>query len=206
MIQVDVKTACLYGELEEEIYMDQPEGFITPEKETKVCRLIKSLYGLKQAPRCWNSKFNEFLVKFGLTRASFDNCIYYRRQGEEFTIVAIFVDDGLICSNLEKVLKNVLDYLQQQFEMRVVAADRFLGLNLTRDRTKRHMFVSQPHFIIDLLQKYNMAQCSPKAVPSDPNSRLSTSMRPRSQEKAAEMVTVPYRSAVGSLLYLMVMT
>ena len=97
--------------------MEQPEGFVSPGREKDVCRLIKSLYGLKQAPRCWNNKFNNFLIKFGLTRSTSDSCIYYRRQGEEFTVVAIFVDDGLICSNEPESLSAILAHLRTEFEM-----------------------------------------------------------------------------------------
>ena len=84
MIQLDVKTAFLYGTLEEEIYMKQPEGFAIPGKEEEVCRLVKSLYGLKQASRVWNVECNEFILAFGLERSKCDPCIYYRhlRPGE----------------------------------------------------------------------------------------------------------------------------
>ena len=63
--QIDVKTAFLNGELEEEIYMEQPEGFIVPGKEKKVCRLVKSLYGLKQAPKIWHAKFDQIMLANG---------------------------------------------------------------------------------------------------------------------------------------------
>ena len=101
MIQRDVKTAFLYGVLDEEIYMQQPEGFVVSGREQEVCRLIKIIYGLKQASRVWNIKFNEFLVKFGLKRSQADPCIYYRhlRPGEydeELTIFILYVDDRLI--------------------------------------------------------------------------------------------------------------
>ena len=72
MIQLDIKTAFLNGDLQEEIYMEQPEGFIIPGKETEVCKLLKSPYGLKQASRAWNQKFHAFIVKFGLTQSKAD--------------------------------------------------------------------------------------------------------------------------------------
>lgn len=87
MMQLDIKTAFLNGHLETDIYMDQPEGFVIKRKEDQVVKLLKSLYGLKQALRCWNTKFNDFLLKFGLTRSNSDPCLYFRRQGEEFTLV-----------------------------------------------------------------------------------------------------------------------
>ncbi len=77
LVQLDVKTAFLYGDFDEELYVQQPEGFIQPGKEKFVCRFLKFLYGLKQAHRKWNEKFDRFLVLFGLTRSTNDPCIYY---------------------------------------------------------------------------------------------------------------------------------
>ena len=76
--QLDVKTVFLHGELEEEIYMKQPEGFVVPGKEQYVCRLKKSLYGLKQAPRQWYKRFDTFMTAQGYTRSWYDNCVYFR--------------------------------------------------------------------------------------------------------------------------------
>jgi hypothetical protein len=120
MIQLDVKTAFLYGNLDEEIYMEQPEGFVTQGREQDVCRLIKSIYGLKQASRVWNIKFNEFIILFGLTRSTADPCVYYRhlRLGEadkELTIFILYVDDGLIISNLKAVLTEMMVFLSKEF-------------------------------------------------------------------------------------------
>ncbi len=110
MIQLDVTTAFLYGTLEEEIYMQQPEGFVIPGREQEVCRLVKSIYGLKQASRVWNIKLNEFIVLFGLKKSQADPCVYYRhlRPGEvdeEITIFILYVDDGLILSNVKSAIK-----------------------------------------------------------------------------------------------------
>jgi len=85
---LDIKTAFLYGNLDEEIYMSQPEGFFVPGREIEVCKLIKGIYGLKQAPRVWSTRFNDFLVTFGLTRSTADPCIYYRHKGEEMTMAS----------------------------------------------------------------------------------------------------------------------
>ncbi|KAL2252267.1 UNVERIFIED_CONTAM: Retrovirus-related Pol polyprotein from transposon TNT 1-94 [Sesamum indicum] len=74
--QMDVKTAFLYGELEEEIYMEQPEGFVAHGNEHKVCKLVKSLYGLKQAPKQWHEKFDKTILAFGFTVNENDKCIY----------------------------------------------------------------------------------------------------------------------------------
>ena len=206
MTQLDVKTAFLHGDLEEEIFMEQPEGFVSPGREKDVCRLIKSLYGLKQAPRCWNNKFNNFLIKFGLTRSTSDSCIYYRRQGEEFTVVAIFVDDGLICSNEPESLSAILAHLRTEFEMTTSEANRYLGLNIIRDRPLRQLFVNQSHYIENILKRFNMTTCNPKSIPADPNARMSAEMAPKTENAVKEMSSVPYCEAIGSLMYLMVMT
>ena len=166
MIQLDIKTAFLYGTHDENIYMEQPEGFIQKGWEKEVCHLVKSIYGLKQAPRVWTAKFNEFLLKFGLTRSTADPCVYFRRQEEEITIVAIFVDDGLVCSNKKENLTSILEHLSTTFEMRSFPAHRFVDLDISRDRQQRQLFIFQPHFIAKLLEKFQMDQCNPKSVPA----------------------------------------
>jgi hypothetical protein len=128
MIQLDIKTAFLYGDLQEEIYMEQPEGFVVPGKEDQVCRLLKSIYGLKQASRAWNKKFHDFILKFGLTQSRADPCVYFRhrREGEddeEFTVLIIYVDDGIIFSSRKHILTNILEHLKIVFEIRSFPAD-----------------------------------------------------------------------------------
>ena len=128
MIQLDVKTAFLYGTLEEEIYMKQPEGFIIPGKEEEVRCLVKSLYGLKQAFRVWNVKFNKFFVAFGLKRSKCDPCIYYRhlrpgKPDEEITFFILYVDDDLILGNQNADLLKMIEFLGKEFEIRSLPAD-----------------------------------------------------------------------------------
>lgn len=95
MIQLDIKTAFLYGDLQEEIYMKQLEGYVITGKEDYVCRLLKPIYDLKQASRCKYSKFNEAILLLGFTRCLHDPCVYYRFTAkEEYTIMVIYVDDG----------------------------------------------------------------------------------------------------------------
>lgn len=77
---MDVKTAFLNGDLSEEIYMDQPEGFVEPGQESKVCKLVKSLYGLKQAPKQWNEKFDSCMIENSYKTNECDTCIYYKSE------------------------------------------------------------------------------------------------------------------------------
>ena len=97
--QLDVKTAFLHGELEEEIYMTQPDGFHVPGKENHVCKLRKSLYGLKQSPRQWYKRFDSYMMQLGYNRSSFDSCVYYNKLKDGSRIyLALYVDDMLIAS------------------------------------------------------------------------------------------------------------
>ena len=94
--QMDVKTTFLNGELEEEIYMDQSNGFVAKDQEGKVCKLLKSLYGLKQAPKQWHEKFDKTLTSADFVVNEADKCVYYRYGGGEYVILCLYVDDILI--------------------------------------------------------------------------------------------------------------
>lgn len=96
MIHFDIKTAFLNGSITEEIYMEQPRGY---EERHKVCRLRRSVYRLKQASRVWNECFVKFLKEFDLTAPKKDSCVLIRERKKETLIIAIFVDDGLACSD-----------------------------------------------------------------------------------------------------------
>jgi hypothetical protein len=99
---LDVTTAFLNGDLEEEVYMCQPEGFIKKGEEQKVCLLKKTLYGLKKSQRAWNKKIHSTLLEFGLKRSEYEPCIYYSMDGESTMIVAQYVDDLLLFSDNER--------------------------------------------------------------------------------------------------------
>ena len=95
--QLDVKTVFLHGELEEEIYMLQPEGFVETEKENLVCKLNKSLYGLRQASRRWYKRFNSFIMSLEYNRLSSNHCAYYKRfEDNDFIILLLYVDNMLV--------------------------------------------------------------------------------------------------------------
>ena len=111
IIQLDVKTAFLHGDLHEEIFMDQPPGFISSDSPTHVCRLLKSLYGLKQASRSWNVMFDGYLVGLGFVRSVADPCVYRRSEENGIVILAIWVDDGLLCGPDKNTLLELISQL-----------------------------------------------------------------------------------------------
>jgi hypothetical protein len=116
--QMDVKTTFLNGELEEEIYMDQPDGFIAKGQEGKVCKFLKYLYGLKQAHKQWHEKFDKIITSTGFVVNEADKCVYCRFGGGEGVILCLYVDDILIFGNIENVIKEVKVFLSNDFEMK----------------------------------------------------------------------------------------
>ena len=159
MLQLDVKTAFLNGDLHEELYMAQPSGFVVKGREAEVCKLNRSLYGLKQASRAWNQKFHGFLTKFGFIRSSADSCVYVKSEESSLTLIAIWVDDGLICSSDMNKLDSVVEYLSQNFEMTCGPVDCFVGIRITRDRFKKTIHLSQENYIARLLEKFSLSDC-----------------------------------------------
>ncbi|KAE8727661.1 hypothetical protein F3Y22_tig00005406pilonHSYRG00056 [Hibiscus syriacus] len=183
--QLDVKTAFLHGNLEEEIYMLQPEGFEEKEKKNLVCMLNKSLYGLKQAPRCWYKRFDSFIMCLGYNRLNANPCAYFKRSGDnDFLILLLYVDDMLVAGPNKDHIEELKAQLAREFEMKDLgSANKILGCKFTETE-----IVSQ--FI----------------PPLPINFKLSSSMSPSSEEERMEMSRVPYASAVGSLMFAMICT
>lgn len=206
LYQMDVTAAFLYGDLKEELYVQQPEGFINKEKPHMVCKLLKPLYGLKQAPRQWNLKFDSFLQRFGLTRSTSDPCIYFtsNENPSEFLALGLWVDDAIIASKSKAAALSMIVYLEQHFAMTSGPADRFLGLELTRDRQARLLHVTQSSFIKKLLVKFQMINCNTSRVPADPCSRLTNTLS--SPPAPQPPSPTSYRALIGGLLYVMSMT
>lgn len=196
MVHFDVKTAFLYGDLEEEIFMEQPEGY--DDGSGLVCRLQHGLYGLKQASRQWNSKLTEFLLKFGFKQSAADSCVYVSDKNGSYTILAIYVDDGALASTDKEMITEIIDYLNQHFEMTVSEASCLVGLQIERDRVAKTLRIHQAGYIKKLLERFNMQDCKPRKTPADPSQKLVKSL-----EK--ERPNFPYKESVGGLMFAMVM-
>lgn len=194
--QFDVKTAFLNGDLEEEIYMEQPSGF--SDGTNKVCKLQRSLYGLKQASRCWNRKFKEFIQLFGFVACGADSCVFVSRKDGKLTILAIHVDDGLIVSDDNQCIERALTHLQAHFEITSMKVGCFLGLEIEQ-RPDGSIFIHQSAYARRVLKRFNMDGCNPVMTPSDPNQVLHNFSE-------SEPSGYPYREAVGSIMYLSVGT
>lgn len=195
MMQFDVKTAFLNGELDENVYMEQPVGF--NDNTRKVCKLKKSLYGLKQASRCWNNKFKHFIEIFGFVTCKSDPCVFVSNKNNQLIILAIHVDDGLIAGVNMKCVNSVIQHLGKHFEIKTMAVGCFLGLEI--EKCKDGIFVHQAAYAQRVLEKFKMEGCVPVCVPSDPNQNLNGF-------GDSEQSAYPYRELVGSLMYLSIAT
>lgn len=192
MKQFDVKTAFLYGNLEETVYMEQPEGF--SDKSDRVCLLEKSLYGLKQAPRQWNKEFSNFLTSLNLQESENDRCIYYRTRPTRI-FIAIYVDDGIIFAENFKDIFNTIKELKRRFDIHEVETSTFLGFQIEIDGPNE-ISIHQESYIRKILQKFNMQNASSIDNPSTitKNTKDELESKPLGEE-------VPYREAIGSLMY-----
>jgi hypothetical protein len=179
--QLDVKTTFLHGDLEEEIYMQQPQGYEVKGKENLVCRLKKSLYGLKKAPRQWYLKFDRFMTEHGYSRCHSDHCVYFKRlENGSYIILLLYVDDMLVAgSNMQdiNVLKKKLD---NSFAMKDLgAAKKILGMRITRDRKNRKLTLSQGEYIEKVLERFRMQNAKPVSTPLASHFKLTKEMCPK---------------------------
>jgi hypothetical protein len=200
--QLDVKNAFLHGELEEEIYMDQPEGFIVPDKENYVCKLKRSLYGLKQSPRQWYKRFDSFMLSHGFKRSKYDSCVYIKHVNGSPIYLLLYVDDMLIVAKSRREITTLKKLLSSEFEMKDLgAAKKILGMEITRDKKASLLFLSQHAYIEMVLRRFNMHDAQHVSTPIAPHFKLSAKQCASSNEDIEYMSKVLYCSAVGSLMY-----
>lgn len=189
----DIKAAFLYGWLDEDVYMEQPEGY--SDGTNRVWKLKKSLYGLKQAPRQWNIEFSNFLKSLGFTESKFDRCVYYRLR-PSIAIIAIYVDDGLIFAKEQADIDRIMKALHERFDVHETDTTTFLGFQIERSADKHKIGIHQGSYVNNVLNKFNMSDSKPIENPStitrDNKNKLDDStLDPK----------IPYREAIGSLMY-----
>src|SRR3954471_10308062 len=155
--QMDVKIAFLNGNIEEELYMMQPEGFIDPRNVGKVCKLQRSIYGLKQASQSWNLQFDEVIKAFGFVQNVEEFCVYKKLSGSSVAFLVLYVDDILLIGNDTKFLGEVKEYLNGNFSMKDLGeAAYILGIKNYRDRPKRLLALSQRTYIEKIQKRFSM--------------------------------------------------
>ena len=204
--QMDVVSAFLNGELQEEIYMKQPEGFIDDKHPEKVCRLNKSLYGLKQSARCWNQLMDSYLKSNDYIQSSADPCVYFKTQivdGEKkMILIGVYVDDTVLCCNCLVFLISEKQKISTRFQMDDRGEVNYiLGMMVTRDRVNGTLSIDQKLYLKDILAKFNMSECKPVATPVEAGVKFEKTVD--SDERVDATL---YQSAIGSLNYAAIAT
>jgi hypothetical protein len=193
---MDVKTTFLNGEIEEEVYIEQPDGFVTHEKESHVCRLKKALYGLKQTPRAWYEKIDGYLMSLGFNKSVADPNLYYHIVGDEYLILVLYVDD-LFLSGSESLIVECKRALASEFEMKDLGMMHyFLGLEVWQ-RTDE-IFPSQGKYTVEILKKFGMTDCKSMPTPMVMNLKKMN----EASSDSGEIDPHLYRQLIGSLMYL----
>jgi transposase InsO family protein len=205
--QMDVKTAFLNGNIDETIYMLQPENFVSGDPKNMVCKLKKSIYGLKQASRQWYFKFHQVIISFGFEMNLVDDCIYHKFCGSKYIFLVLYVDDILLASSDMGLLHETKKFLAKNFEMKDLGEASFvLGIQIHRDRSRGILGLSQKSYIEKVLKRYGMQDCKPGDTPVAKGDKFSLNQCPKNDFEKREIHKIPYASVVGSLMYAQVCT
>ncbi|GJV18870.1 zinc finger, CCHC-type containing protein [Tanacetum coccineum] len=197
--QMDVKIIFLNGDLDEEVYMKQPEGFVMPGNEHKVCKLVKSLYGLKQAPKQWHQKFDEVVLSSGFLLNQSDKCVYSKfNSSGKGVIICLYVDDMLIFGTDQNQVDKTKKFLSSKFSMKDMGeADVILGIKIKREN--KGIVITQSHYIEKILKKFNREDCSPVSTPT----YLVEKLKPNTGKPVDQL---EYSRAIRCLMYAMTST
>jgi hypothetical protein len=205
---MDVKSAYLNGDLEEEIYMQQPDGYVAAEaNKLLVWKLKKSLYGLKQAGRTWNIKIDIALKKRGFSSLPSDQCVYIRRETNTIIVIALYVDDLLIASNSLNALNEFKQDVAAEFKMEDLGDAAFmLGIKITRDRAARTITINQSAYVAALLERHAMADCKPISTPMEHSPTVHSLIKAPVGHQASVTETQTYQAIIGSIMFAMLCT
>ncbi|CAL8990724.1 unnamed protein product, partial [Prunus brigantina] len=196
LFQLDVKSAFLNGILKEEVYVEQPQGYVQESKETKVYRLNKALYGLKQAPRAWYDEIDAYFNTAGFKKSLSEATLYIKTSDTSgIIIVSLYVDDIIYTGSCPKLLEDFKQDMMQHYEMTDLGLlHHFLGMGV--EQTDKHIFIHQKKYAMKILEKFGMRDCKSVAIPLVVNEKL---CKEDGSEAADES---EFRQIVGSLLYL----
>jgi hypothetical protein len=192
--QMDVKSVFLHGDLQEEIYMEQPSRYVQNDSSL-VCHLKKYLYGLKKAPRTWHAKMDSVILDTDFSRCHFEPNFYTKKVGNHLIILVLYVDDLILTSSDSKLLTHVKSSLKKTFEMNELNyLHYFLGLQVLQ--TKKGIFLSQSKYVCDLLCHFHMEDSKPTPSPFLSGIKLVVTCT------TPEVNATLYHQLVGSLIYL----
>jgi len=191
--QLDVKSAFQNGDLQEEIYLVLPEGFVRKGQEHLVCKFKKALYGLKQAPRYWYEKIGKFFFQQGFKKSKNDPNLYVKTAiNGDIVLLSIYVDDLIITGSADKLITYIKMKLSQEFEMKDPSEMHYcIGLELWRNDGRT--LITQRKYKDEVLKRFHMNECKAASTPLEQNIKL------RSDDRTKEVNGTLYRQLVGSL-------
>ncbi|KAI5333503.1 hypothetical protein L3X38_023634 [Prunus dulcis] len=196
MYQLDVKSAFLNGVLKEEVYVEQPQGFVQKNEEIKVYKLNKALYGLKQAPRAWYDEIDSYFNKAGFKKSPSEATLYIKTdKGSGILIVSLYVDDIVYTGSCGEMLERFKNDMMKHYEMTDLGLlYHFLGMRVVQN--DKFIFLHQKKYAMKVIERFGLKGCKSVATPLVANERLC-------KEDGSEMADESeYRQIVGSLLYL----
>ncbi|CAN0862774.1 Retrovirus-related Pol polyprotein from transposon RE1 [Linum grandiflorum] len=172
LFQMDVKSAFLNGDLNEEVYVAQPPGFEDSNFPNHVYKLRKALYGLKQAPRAWYDKLSSYLLTNKFTQGSVDKTLFSKRVKNDILIVQIYVDDIVFGSSNESLSTEFSRIMQKSFEMSLIGElNYFLGLQVNQGTTGT--FLCQTKYCKSMLKRFGMDSVKPAVTPMSTSLKIS---------------------------------
>lgn len=193
--QLDVNHAFLQAKLTDEVFMQQPPGFVNKDKPNHACRLNKAIYGLKQAPRAWYHELKQYLLHQGFKSSMADTSLFILRQGAHIVYLLVYVDDIVITGSSTDLVNKVTNSLSLRFSLKDLGnLHYFLGIEVTR--TTQGLHLMQRKYTVDLLNRYNMLDSKPVSTP------MATT--PKINLHTGEIMKNPtqFRQLVGGLQYL----
>ena len=200
--QKDVVTAFLNGILDEDIYMEQPPGYIKKGEEHLVCKLKRSLYGLKQSSRCWNTVFKQYMESINFKQCTADPCIFVTDEEADLTINAVYVDDLIVIAKTPETIKKIKESLAARFKMKDLGKLHYcLGISIQHDEERGSLWMDQRQYIQSLLKRYGLSQAKTATTPADINVKLV-----KNDGVSKPVNPLNYQSMVGSLLYAAITT
>nr|GFC50923.1 putative ribonuclease H-like domain-containing protein [Tanacetum cinerariifolium] len=193
--EMDVKSAFLYGTIDEEVYMMQPPRFQDPEYLARVYRVQKAMYGLHQAPRAWYGTLSKYLLSNGFQMDTIDQTLFIRRQIGDFILVQVYVDDIIFGSLNPQLCREFEALMHEKFQMSAMGElNLFLGLQVLQKEDG--IFLSQDKYIGDILKKFGFSYVRSLNTPMDKEN-------PWGKDGPGKDVELHlYRSMIGSLMYL----
>jgi hypothetical protein len=202
--QMDVKSAFLNGLLDEEIYMEQPQGFIDPDHPNKVCLLKKAIYGLKQASRTWNLQFHGVLVNLGFMCTHSDAGVYHCHDDGGTLIIILYVDDITILGDNLKNVNKLKTTLSNRYEMTDLGEiDSYLGVQIKHDRSTKRLEIDQSRYVLEIISHFGLSDTNPARTPLPSGADVHLE---KYDGEASQADIKLFQQIIGSLLYVQIGT